>query len=136
LNVQTSRLRNQELMITKYKIEINKKYAQSFACLVMFLIGAPLGAIIKKGGLGAPVIISIVFFILYYVMSIIGKKWTEEGIVTPFLGIWGYSFILLPVGFFFLRQAKNDARLLESDFYAVLVEKLKTRFFKKKIQNE
>lgn len=136
LNVQTSRLRNQELMITKYKIEINKKYAQAFACLVMFLIGAPLGAIIKKGGLGAPVIISIVFFILYYVMSIIGKKWTEEGIVTPFLGIWGYSFILLPVGLFFLRQAKNDARLLESDFYAVLVEKLRTRFFKKKIQDE
>ncbi len=136
LNVQTSRLRNQELMMTKYKIEINKKYAQAFACMVMFLIGAPLGAIIKKGGLGAPVIISIVFFILYYVMSIIGKKWTEEGIVTPFLGIWGYSFILLPVGLFFLRQARNDARLLESDFYAVLVEKLKTRFFKKKIRNE
>lgn len=136
LNVQTSRLHNQELMITKYKIEINKKYAQAFACLVMFLIGAPLGAIIKKGGLGAPVIISIVFFILYYVMSIIGKKWTEEGIVTPFIGIWGYSFILLPIGFFFLRQARNDARLLESDFYAVLVENLKTRFFKKKIQNK
>ncbi len=133
LNVQTSRLRNQELMITKYKIEVNKKYAQAFACLVMFLIGAPLGAIIKKGGLGVPVIISILFFILYYVMSITGKKWTEEGLVTPFLGIWGYSLILLPVGFFFLRQARNDARLLESDFYSVIIEKLKTRFRKKSI---
>ncbi len=131
LNVQTSRLRNQELMITKYKIEINKKYAQAFACLVMFLIGAPLGAIIKKGGLGVPVIISIVFFILYYVMSITGKKWAEEGLVTPFLGIWGFSLVLLPVGLFFLRQAKNDARILESDFYAVIVEKLRARFFKK-----
>jgi lipopolysaccharide export system permease protein len=131
LNVQASRLRNQNLMITRYKIEVNKKYAQAFACLVMFLIGAPLGAIIKKGGLGVPVIISIVFFILYYVMSITGKKWAEEGVITPFMGIWGYSFILLPVGFFFLRQAKNDARLLESDFYAVVVEKLRTRFFKK-----
>ena len=136
LNVQASRLRNQNLMITKYKIEVNKKYAQAFACLVMFLIGAPLGAIIKKGGLGVPVIISIVFFILYYVMSITGKKWAEEGVITPFMGIWGYSYILLPVGFFFLRQAKNDARLLESDFYAVVVEKLRARFFKKKILNE
>ena len=131
LNVQASRLRNQNLMITRYKIEVNKKYAQAFACLVMFLIGAPLGAIIKKGGLGVPVIISIVFFILYYVMSITGKKWAEEGVITPFMGIWGYSYILLPVGFFFLRQAKNDARLLESDFYAVVVEKLRNKFFKK-----
>ncbi len=129
LTVQSNRLHNQELMITKYKIEMNKKYAQAFACLVMFLIGAPLGAIIKKGGLGVPVIISIIFFILYYVMSITGKKWAEEDVVTPFMGIWGYSFILLPVGLFFLRQAKNDARLLESDFYAVAVDKLKSRFF-------
>lgn len=136
LSVQSNRLKNQKLMITKYKIEVNKKYAQAFACLVMFLIGAPLGAIIKKGGLGVPVIISIIFFILYYVMSITGKKWTEEGVVTPFLGIWGYSFILLPVGFFFLRQAKNDARLLEADFYSVAVEKIKNRFFKKRIPNE
>ncbi|GJM30336.1 MAG: hypothetical protein DHS20C17_29710 [Cyclobacteriaceae bacterium] len=132
LAVQTNRLRNNNLMIIKYKIEMNKKYAQAFACLVMFLIGAPLGAIIKKGGLGVPVIISIIFFILYYVMSITGKKWAEEGAVTPFIGIWGYSFILLPVGFFFLRQAKNDARLLESDFYAVAIEKLKSRFRKKR----
>ena len=134
LSLQSSRLRNQNLMITKYRIEVNKKYAQAFACLVMFLIGAPLGSIIKKGGLGVPVIISIVFFILYYVMSITGKKWAEEDVVTPFMGIWGYSFILLPVGFFFLRQAKNDARLLESDFYAVWLEKLKQRFSKKSDQ--
>lgn len=131
LAVQTNRIRNQELMITKYQIEMNKKYAQAFACLVMFLIGAPLGAIIKKGGFGVPVIISIIFFILYYVMSIVGKKWAEEDVVSPFVGIWGFSFFLIPVGLFFLRQAKNDARLLESDFYAVAVDKLKNRFFKK-----
>jgi len=134
LAVQTNRLHNQELMIRKYRIEVNKKYAQAFACLVMFLIGAPLGAIIKKGGLGVPVIISIVFFILYYVMSITGKKWAEEGVVTPFIGIWGYSLILLPVGFFFLRQAKNDARLLESDFYSVALDKIRTKFFKSRNQ--
>ena len=135
LSIQTNRLRNQELMIIRYKIETNKKYAQAFACLVMFLIGAPLGAIIKKGGFGAPVIISIIFFILYYIMSITGKKWAEEGIVTPFMGIWGFSFVLLPVGFFFLKQAKNDARLLESDFYAVVVEKFKNRFKQKRKEN-
>ena len=136
LTIQSNRVRNQQLMITKYRIEVNKKYAQAFACLVMFLIGAPLGSIIKKGGLGVPVIISIIFFILYYVMSITGKKWAEEGVVTPFLGIWGFSFILLPVGFFFLRQAKNDARLLESDFYSVWMDKLRSRFFKNRNQDQ
>lgn len=134
LIVQSNRLRNQNLLITRFKIEVNKKYAQAFACLVMFLIGAPLGSIIKKGGLGVPVIISIIFFILYYVMSITGKKWAEEGVVTPFLGIWGYSLFLLPVGFFFLRQAKNDARLLESDFYSVAVDKLRSKLFKSRNQ--
>jgi len=133
LAIQTNRIKNQELMITKYQIEMNKKYAQAFACLVMFLIGAPLGAIIKKGGFGVPVIISIIFFILYYVMSIVGKKWAEEDVVSPFVGIWGFSFVLLPVGLFFLRQAKNDARLLESDFYAVAVDKIKKRFFRKPV---
>ena len=118
-------------MITKYQIEVNKKYAQAFACLVMFLIGAPLGSIIKKGGLGVPVIISIIFFILYYVLSITGKKWAEEDVVAPFVGIWGFAVVLLPIGFFFLRQARNDARLLESDFYAVVIEKIKSRFTKK-----
>ncbi len=131
INVQTSRMRNQKLMISKYKIEVNKKYAQAFACLVMFLIGAPLGAIIKKGGLGVPVIISIIFFILYYVLSITGKKWAEEGVVTAFVGIWGFAAVLLPIGFFFLRQARNDARILESDFYAVVMQKIKKRFAKK-----
>ncbi|KAA5547720.1 LptF/LptG family permease [Adhaeribacter rhizoryzae] len=108
-----------------YEIEIYKKYTQSAACLIMFLIGAPLGAIIKKGGLGMPVIISILFFIIYYVLTILGEKWGREGLVLVPAGMWAANLILLPVGFFFLYQARNDSNLLEIDFWRKLSLRLK-----------
>lgn len=108
-----------------WEIEWHKKYAQATACLVMFLIGAPLGAIIKRGGLGVPVIISIAFFIVYYVLTMFGDKWAREGIVSPEVGVWAANIILLPFGIIFLIQARNDARLFESDFYSVWVAKFR-----------
>jgi lipopolysaccharide export system permease protein len=111
--------------IFQWHIEIHKKWAQAIACLVMFLIGAPLGAIIKRGGLGVPVIVSIAFFITYYVLTMFGEKWAREGIVSPEMGIWSANLILLPFGLFFLRQARNDARLFESDFYNVIIAKFR-----------
>jgi lipopolysaccharide export system permease protein len=99
-----------------FEIEIYRKYTQSIACMIMFLIGAPLGAIIKKGGLGMPVIISILFFIIFYVLTILGEKWGREGLVIVWAGMWAANFILLPVGLFFLYQARNDSNLLEFDF--------------------
>ena len=108
-----------------FEIEIYRKFTQSFACLVMFLIGAPLGAIIKKGGLGMPVIISIIFFIILYILSILGEKWGREGLVPVAVGMWAANAILLPVGLFFLYQARNDSNLLEGDFWRKLIVKLK-----------
>jgi lipopolysaccharide export system permease protein len=108
-----------------YEIEIYKKYTQSAACLIMFLIGAPLGAIIKKGGLGMPVIISILFFIIYYVLTILGEKWGREGLVVVGAGMWAANCILLPIGMFFLYQARNDSNLLEIDFWRKLTLRLK-----------
>ncbi|WP_026464482.1 LptF/LptG family permease [Adhaeribacter aquaticus] len=107
-----------------FEIEIFRKYTQSFACLIMFLIGAPLGAIIKKGGLGMPVIISILFFIIFYVLTILGEKWGREGLVYVAAGMWAANFILLPIGMFFLYQARNDSNLLEFDFFKNLRMKL------------
>jgi lipopolysaccharide export system permease protein len=108
-----------------FSIEKYKKYTQAFACLVMFLIGAPLGAIIKKGGLGMPVLISIIFFIILYVFSILGEKWAKESVVPVAYGIWAANAILLPVGLLLLKQAKNDSKLLDMDFYSVLYRKFK-----------
>ena len=108
-----------------YEIEIWRKYTQSFAIVIMFLIGAPLGAIIKKGGLGVPVIISIMFFIVMYVLGILGEKWAREGLISVEMGMWGANAILLPIGMFFLYQAQNDSSLLEVDFWRKLMTRLK-----------
>lgn len=108
-----------------YQIEIFRKFTQSAACIIMFLIGAPLGAIIKKGGLGMPVLISILFFIIFYVLTILGEKWGREGIVIVGAGMWAANLILLPIGLFFLYQARNDSSLLELDFWRRLTLQLK-----------
>jgi len=115
-----------EFQVTKYQ-----KYTQAAACLVLFLIGAPLGAIIKKGGLGVPVLICIIFFIFYYVFSLTGEKWTKEGVFPPYIAMWFGNLILFMAGLFFMRQAKNDSRILESDFYLILWGKI-IKIFQKK----
>ncbi|MHC2990713.1 permease [Pontibacter sp. HJ8] len=108
-----------------YEIEIWRKYTQSASILIMFLIGAPLGAIIKKGGLGVPVLISIMFFIVLYVLAILGEKWAREGLLPVGIGMWGANVILLPIGLFFLYQARNDSSLLEVDFWRKFLTRLK-----------
>ncbi len=130
LVTQENNAKNIGIENRKYKLEKNKKYALALACLSMFLIGAPLGAIIKKGGLGIPVIISIVFFILFYVININGEKLAKQDVIEPWVGAWAANFILFPIGLFFLRQARIDARLFDLDFYNVFVTNLKKRFSK------
>ncbi len=117
----------------KYQVTINQQIAKSFACLVMFLIGAPIGAIIKKGGIGLPVIISVIFFLIYYVLNTTADKLGKEGVVDPGTIVWMSNLVLLPFGLFFLRQARNDARLFEPDVYVNLFEKVRG-FFKRKPQ--
>ena len=116
-DVKKSQVDGQVREFRRYEIAWYQKYSQAIACFVMFLIGAPLGAIIKKGGLGLPVLISILFFILYYMLTITGEKWAKEGVVDSFFGTIFSNLCLLPFGLFFLRQARKDARLFESDFY-------------------
>ena len=129
--VTTSKLSVKKEELLRFKIQGYKIYAQAFSCLIMFLIGAPLGSIIKRGGFGFPVIVSIGFFIVYYVFMSIGEKWAKEELVTPFFGVWLANFVLLPFGLFFLRQARLDARIFENDFYSVIIERLKSRILDK-----
>ena len=114
---------SKELII--FQLQWHKILANSLACVAMFLIGAPLGAIIKKGGLGVPFLVSIIFFIIYYVLSMQGEKLAKQELVSPFWGVWSADFILMIVGLLFLRQARVDARLFESDFYAVILDKMR-----------
>jgi lipopolysaccharide export system permease protein len=131
LGSSDSRIYTLRREISKYTIELHKKYSQAVACIIMFLIGAPLGAIIKKGGLGVPVIISIFFFLTYYVIGIMCAKWADQGLMEPIVAAWLANVLLLPFGLFFLRQARIDARLFEVDFYHIWIDKMKTRFLKR-----
>ncbi len=135
LETNAERARRQELKINSYKIDIHRKFTKTLAVFAMFLIGAPLGAIIKKGGLGVPVIVSIVFFIIFYISTIMGEKYAKEMVVSPVVGCWAANVILFGFGLFFLKQARKDARLFDTDFYYVVYQNISekiTGYFKKK----
>lgn len=111
-----------------FEIQWHRILANSIGCLILFLIGAPLGAIIKRGDLGTPFLISIGFFIVYYVLGIQGVKLATRQFVSPMAGIWAANFLLLIIGIFFLKQAHYDTRLFDADFYHVLLDRLKRKF--------
>jgi lipopolysaccharide export system permease protein len=116
--------------IRRYEVEWNKKLTMSFACLVFFFIGAPLGAIIRKGGLGTPAVISIFFFVVYYVISISGQKLVEENVVGTFAGMWAASYILMPVGIFLTYKATTDSVILNIETYLTFFKKIKDFLYK------
>ncbi|HUW05909.1 MAG TPA: LptF/LptG family permease [Williamwhitmania sp.] len=115
-------------VIYRHEIEWHRKFALSFACFVFFFIGAPLGAIIRKGGLGMPVVISVFFFVIYYIISITGEKFVREGMLPAIDGMWISSVILLPLGVFLSYKATTDSMLLNIDWYLQIIKKVR-RFF-------
>lgn len=110
------------------RLEFQKKFTLSFICLSLFLIGAPLGAIIRKGGLGMPVVISVVFFLFYYIVSTIGEKYVKDGNLSPIIGAWVSIAIITPVGLFLSYKAATDSKLFDSEIY----KRLFNRIFKRK----
>ncbi len=108
--------------LARHMIEWHRKFTLSIACLVLFFIGAPLGAIIRKGGLGLPVIISVLFFVTYHVVSITGEKMVREVTLPAYKGMWISTIFLLPVGIFLTYKAATDSGLFDRDSYI--------RFFK------
>jgi lipopolysaccharide export system permease protein len=130
-NVNTS-VDNSGVELRTFEIQWHKIFSSSMACLAMFLIGAPLGSIIKRGGLGVPFLVSILFFIIYYITTMQGEKLAKQAKISVVTGVWMADFLLLIVGLFFLRQARIDARLFEADFYRVVLDKVKRWFQKRK----
>ena len=113
--------------LRRIDIEILKKFALSVACLIFFFIGAPLGALIRKGGLGTPAIISVLFFVAYWVIDISGTKLARDGAVGPFHGVFISSYILLPTGLFLTWKAINDSSVFNMDAVKSVFRKIKIR---------
>ena len=109
--------------IRRYEIEWHYKFTISFACFIFFFIGAPLGAIIRKGGLGTPIIISVLFFVIYYVISEIGRKSARESALTSFEGMWMSTFIVFAVGVFLTWMATRDSSIFNQELYVNYIKK-------------
>ncbi|MBN1952485.1 MAG: LptF/LptG family permease [Bacteroidales bacterium] len=116
MDAKTSNLR-------KFEIEIHRKYTLAFACFLFLLIGAPLGAIIRKGGLGIPVVLSALLFIFYYIVSLAGEKVVRESFLPAYQGMWAPSAIYLITGFFLSYKAATDAAILNLETYTNLLRK-------------
>jgi lipopolysaccharide export system permease protein len=130
LSLENASLHYDVKAIKKYEVEWSKKLTLPFACLVFFFIGAPLGAIIRKGGLGTPAVISIFFFVIYYVISISGQKLVEEDVIGTFAGMWASSYILFPIGVFLTYKATTDSVIMNIDTYLVFFRKISDYIFK------
>ncbi len=117
-----------------HSIEWHRKFTLSFACIILFLIGAPLGSIIRKGGLGTPLVSAIVFFVLFYLLNNFGEKFAKSGEWSVYTGMWFSSILLLPVGLFLTYKAMRDSQLFNQEFYYRLLQPIKVtlrKYFKK-----
>jgi lipopolysaccharide export system permease protein len=112
----TDEERRREAIIS-HKLEWHKKFSISLACLVLFFIGAPLGSIIRKGGLGMPLVVAIIFFLIFHLLTVFGEKFVRSETVVPAFGMWLAIFVLTPVCFFLTYKALNDSQLFNKEFY-------------------
>ena len=117
-------------------IEWHRKFSLSLACLVLFFIGAPLGSIIRKGGIGMPLVIAIVFFLIFHLLNVFGEKFSKEAIAPPYIGMWLAVIVLIPVGFFFTYKAMHDSNLFNKEFYYRTFKKFSGLFGKFKKDKE
>jgi lipopolysaccharide export system permease protein len=122
LEVTSSVYDNQTDDIIQHKIEWHKKLSLSIACLVLFFIGAPLGSIIRKGGLGLPLVVALLFFMAFYLLNIFGEKFTKDHLLDPIIGMWLPVIVLTPVGFFLTYKAMHDSQLFNKEFYYRLIK--------------
>ncbi len=124
LRVHINDLDARKKILHRYEIEIQRKFTLSLACFILFFIGAPLGAIVRKGGFGLPVVFSVVFFIIYHVISMTGEKFCREGVLPAYKGMWIASAIFLPVGIFLTLKATTDSPLLDRDNWKKLINRI------------
>jgi lipopolysaccharide export system permease protein len=134
LENNTTEFNARNLDLRLHLIEWHRKFSLSLACLVLFLIGAPLGSIIRKGGIGTPLIFAVVFFVVFFLLNNFGEKFVKQDVLTPAVGMWLATFVLLPVGIFLVFKAMNDSQLFNKEFYYRSFKDLR-RYFKREKLN-
>jgi lipopolysaccharide export system permease protein len=105
----------------------HEKITMSIACLVLFLIGAPLGSIIRKGGIGLPLIFAVIFFVIFFLLNNFGRKFVKEDVMQPVSGMWMATFVLLPIGIFLTYKAMDDSQLFNMEYYNRLLKRIRIR---------
>jgi lipopolysaccharide export system permease protein len=115
-------------ILARYQIEWHRKFTLSFACMILFFIGAPLGAIIRKGGLGLPLVVAVIIFLVFHVTSFTLERLARELLLTPLAGMWLPSMILLPFGIFLTYKSTTDSALFNTEFYLLPFRKLSQWF--------
>jgi lipopolysaccharide export system permease protein len=125
-------LTSRKRLIAKFRNAWHEKFTLSFACMIFFFIGAPLGAIIKKGGFGLPIVVSVLVFLTYYLISTAGMKLAREGVWESWKGMWLSSFVILPLGIFLTYKATVDAQIFNKEAWAAFFKKI-GKFFNKRL---
>jgi lipopolysaccharide export system permease protein len=116
---------NEQNDLHLHQIAWHEKLTLSVACLVMFLIGAPLGSIIRKGGIGLPLVFAVIFFVIFFLLNNFGKKFVKEDVLTPLSGMWLPTYVLTPIGLFLTYKALHDSQLFNKEFYFRLIKNIR-----------
>ena len=128
ISLMSSDYRDREESLRRHWIEWNRKFTLSVACLVLFMIGAPLGSIIRKGGLGTPLLFAIVFFVLFHMLNTFGEKAAKSGAINVFSGMWLSTMVLIPIGAFLTVKAMRDSQLFNKEMYYRLFRSIRQLF--------
>ena len=124
LSIKSLTMNDGNKLIRRHWVEMNKKFTLSLACIIFFFIGAPLGAIIRKGGLGMPVVVSIIIFLIYYIINSMGERAAKNGTWEIWFGTWISIFVTLPLGIFFTYKATRDSAVFNADVYMEIIRKM------------
>ncbi|HEX8278610.1 MAG TPA: LptF/LptG family permease, partial [Segetibacter sp.] len=125
VDLLASEYENKQKDIRYSQIEWHRKFTLSVACIVLFLIGAPLGSIIRKGGLGTPLVFAVIFFVIFHLLNTFGEKFVKGGVMSAFAGMWLSTAILIPISFFLTYKAMQDSQLFNQEYYYRSFKKLR-----------
>ncbi len=130
VEMQASEFATKEQDYRYHLIEWHRKFTLSVACVVLFLIGAPLGSIIRKGGLGLPLVFAVVFFVIFHLFNTFGEKFVKEGVMSAFGGMWLSTAVLIPFGIFLTYKAMRDSTLFNKESYYRTYNKIRNRILR------